>query len=115
MPTYGAWRQPEVRCSGGDERMAIAPSMKGLRTVLVRGTGAGVASALAGMNAVRHWAWGNVDARRDGFSWKHTVIGALTHEVAALFWAFCFERLFAPRHRAVTGLRLLSEAAAMST
>ena len=98
------------------------------RNALVRGTGAAVASALAiaacsrretgaplaGINAVSHWAWGDADARRDGFTWRHTVLGALTHGAAAVFWAYCFERLLAPRRTEVTPARLAGEAAATS-
>ena len=66
------------------------------------------------MNAVSHWAWGDADARRDGLSVKYTGVGALTHLAASTMWAFCFERLFTSRRRAVTWPRLLSESAAMS-
>jgi hypothetical protein len=99
-----------------------------LGRALVRGTGASVASALvlsacsrretgsflAGINAVSHWAWGDADARRDAFSWKHTVVGALTHQSAAVFWALCFEKLFASRQRRLTLPRIVGETAAMS-
>ncbi|HKU86213.1 MAG TPA: hypothetical protein VJV77_07725 [Casimicrobiaceae bacterium] len=99
-----------------------------LRSALVRGAGAGVASAavvaacseretgstLAGINAVSHWAWGDAEARRDGFSLKYTGVGALTHLAAATMWAFVFDLLFASGRRAVTLPRLLSESAAMS-
>lgn len=71
-------------------------------------------SALAGINAVSHWAWGDADARRNGFSWKHTMIGGLTNEAASIFWAFCLERLFASRRRHVSVPRLFGEATAMS-
>jgi len=99
-----------------------------LRRALVRGSGAGLASmlalaacsrretgsSLAGVNAVSHWAWGDLDARRDGFSWKHTIVGGLTHEAASVFWAFCFDRLFASRRVAPAITRLVGETAAMS-
>ncbi|HEX6793385.1 MAG TPA: hypothetical protein VF304_05985 [Casimicrobiaceae bacterium] len=71
-------------------------------------------SAFAGINATSHWAWGDADASRNGFTWKHTAIGALTNQAASLFWAFCFERLFASRNRRVGVPRLLGEAAAVS-
>jgi hypothetical protein len=71
-------------------------------------------SALAGINAVSHWAWGDADAKRNGLSLKYTGIGALTHLAAAAMWAFCFERLFASRRRSPTVPRLLAESAAMS-
>jgi hypothetical protein len=109
--------------------LRTAPWRDDLRHALVRGTGASLASAvaltacskaetgssLAGINAVSHWAWGDADAHRNGFSWKHTVVGALTHQAAAVFWAFCFERLFASRrHRLVTLPSLVGETAVMS-
>lgn len=108
--------------------MSTTVPTRQLRNALVRGTGASVASAiaaaacgrretgsaLAAINAVSHWAWGDADARRDGFTWKHTVVGAATHHAAALFWALCFERLFVSKRRRVAMPRLAAEAAAMS-
>ena len=98
------------------------------RSTLIRGAGAGIASAaavaalsrketgsaLAGINAVSHWVWGDADAKRNGFSLKFTGIGALTHLAAAAMWAFCFERLFVSRRRSVTVPRLLAESAGLS-
>jgi hypothetical protein len=95
---------------------------------LVRGTGASVAStaalmaisrretgsSLAGINAVSHWAVGDADARRDEFTWKHTVVGLLTQQAASVFWALIHERLFVSRRRRPTAGRLAGEAAATS-
>jgi hypothetical protein len=114
--------------NAGNEGMTMTASVNRLRSVFVRGTGAAVVSsvalaacsrretgsAFAGMNAVSHWLWGDADARRNGFSWKYTVIGALTQEAAAVFWAVCFEYLFASRHRPATTSSVFGEAAAMS-
>ena len=100
-----------------------------LRRVLVRGTSANVASlaalavcgrretgsSSAGINAISHWAWGDERARRDDWTWKHTAVGALTNQAAAMFWAYCYERLFALRRGPATAPRLVAEAAAMST
>jgi hypothetical protein len=101
---------------------------KYLLSALVRGTGASLSSglavaacsrretgsALAGINAVSHWAWGDVDARRNGFTWKHTVLGALTHQAASVFWALCFERLFTAGGRSAALPALLGESALVS-
>lgn len=71
--------------------------MNHLGSALARGTAANLASvvalalcskretgsALAGINAVSHWAWGDADARRNGLSWKYTLIGALTNQLAS--------------------------------
>jgi hypothetical protein len=108
--------------------MAIVSASSVLGRALVRGTGASLASTLAlmalgkretgsayaGLNAVSHWAWGDADARRNGFSVKHTVVGALTQQAASVFWALLFEPLFASRRRRPTVARLATEAAAMS-
>ena len=94
----------------------------------MRGSGASLASAmalvacsrretgsfLAGINAVSHWAWGDSAARQNGFSWKHTAVGALTHQAASLFWAYGFERLIASRRQNVAMARLVGESAVMS-
>ena len=71
-------------------------------------------SAFAGVNAVSHWAFGDADASRDRFTWKHTVVGALTQQAASVFWAMVFERLFAHRRHAPTIPRLAAESAATS-
>ena len=117
--------------TGGGCKNSMLANSSGRRPLLgalIRGAGAGVASAaavaarskketgsaLAGINAVSHWAWGDSDAKRDGFSLKYTVTGAVTHLAAAAMWAFCYERIFAARRRSATLPRLLAESAAMS-
>ena len=40
-------------------------------------------------------------ARQNGFSWKHTAVGALTHQAARALWAYGFKRLFASRRQNV--------------
>jgi hypothetical protein len=49
---------------------------------------------LAPTNAVSHWFFGAAATRADRFSFRHTVVGYVTHHVASLFWALCHERLF---------------------
>jgi hypothetical protein len=66
------------------------------------------------VNAESHWAWGDDAAQRDGFSWKYTLVGALTHQAASLFWAFCSDRLFASRERSTSAPAILGQAAATS-
>jgi hypothetical protein len=98
------------------------------RRALVRGTGAAIAStlalmacsrretgsALAGVNAVSHWAFGDADATRNGFSFRHTAIGAVTQHAASVFWAAVMERFLVPRRRAPSVARLAVDAAATS-
>lgn len=54
-------------------------------------------SAVAPVNAVSHWYFGDKAARRDRPSLKYTLTGYLTHHVASIFWATIFERLFERR------------------
>jgi hypothetical protein len=56
-------------------------------------------SALAPINAVSHWYWGDRAARLDDASVKYTLPGYLTHHGASVFWALVFERLFGRRAR----------------
>ena len=51
-------------------------------------------SALAPINAVSHWYWGNRATRVDGPSVKYTVPGYLTHHATSVFWAVLFEKIF---------------------
>ena len=111
-----------------DGVMAKIISTRDVNRAFVRGTGASLASllaligcsrretgsGLAAVNAISHWAFGDDDARRDGFSWKHTITGALTQQAASVFWALVFERLLASRRRSPAIARLAGEAAAMS-
>ena len=51
-------------------------------------------SALAPINAVSHWYWGDRATRVDGPSVKYTVPGYLTHHATSVFWAVLFEKIF---------------------
>jgi len=48
--------------------------------------------AAAPINGPSQWIWGRAAPSARGFSVKHTVVGYLTHHVAATFWALFFER-----------------------
>ncbi|HYF17404.1 MAG TPA: hypothetical protein VEA40_06010 [Ramlibacter sp.] len=54
-------------------------------------------SAAAPINAVSHWAWGDESLRQDGLTVKHTLLGFLTHHLAATFWATLHARLWGGR------------------
>ncbi|MGZ9057889.1 MAG: hypothetical protein ACXW14_01450, partial [Burkholderiaceae bacterium] len=47
-------------------------------------------SALAPINAVSHWYWGDRATREDRPSLKYTVPGYLTHHATSIFWAVLF-------------------------
>ena len=51
-------------------------------------------SALAPINAVSHWYWGDRATRKDRASIKYTVPGYLTHHATSVFWAILFEKTF---------------------
>jgi hypothetical protein len=54
-------------------------------------------SAVAPMNAVAHWLWGDASLRADAASLRHTATGLLTHLAAAVFWATLYSRLWGHR------------------
>jgi len=54
-------------------------------------------SALAPINAVSHWYWGDHATREDQPSFKYTVPGYLTHHATSIFWAVLFEKTFGGR------------------
>jgi hypothetical protein len=64
----------------------------GLHAALIASSRRETGSAPAVINAISHWAFGDVDARRDGFDWKHTMTGAMTQQAASVFWALVYER-----------------------
>ncbi|HVG03954.1 MAG TPA: hypothetical protein VM937_03345 [Burkholderiaceae bacterium] len=51
-------------------------------------------SALAPVNAVSHWYWGDRALRVDRASFKYTLPGYLTHHATSIFWAVLFEKTF---------------------
>ncbi len=51
-------------------------------------------SAVAPINAVSHWYWGDRATHVDQPSFKYTVPGYLTHHATSVFWAILFERIF---------------------
>ena len=51
-------------------------------------------SAIAPINAVSHWYWGDRATRQDRPSVKYTLPGYLTHHATSVFWAVLFEKTF---------------------
>lgn len=50
--------------------------------------------AVAPVNAVSHWFYGEDAIARDGASAKYTLPGYLIHHASATFWAVLYERFF---------------------
>jgi hypothetical protein len=69
---------------------------------------------LAPTNAVSHWYWGERAKRADRFSWRHTVLGFVTHHGASVFWALLYERLFGARRIDAPPARAMADAAAVA-
>jgi hypothetical protein len=59
-------------------------------------------SAAAPINAVSHWAWGDESLRQDGVTARHTLLGYVTHHLAAVFWSTLHARLWGRRPGAGT-------------
>lgn len=87
---------------------------RALREGAVAGTAASVLSTLvlglvgkrqngtaaAPINAASHWLWGDESLRHDGWSWRHTLPGALTQHAASIFWAALYSALHGHRPEA---------------
>ena len=69
-------------------------------------------SALAPLNAVSHWFWGDEAFERQGADLPHTAVGYLTHHSAATFWATAYAALASqtPALRTMPGLLLCAAA-----
>ena len=50
-------------------------------------------SAIAPINAVSHWLWGDEAALQEDVSAKYTGVGAVTHVLSAMFWATVHAKL----------------------
>ncbi len=49
-------------------------------------------SAVAPVNAVSHWLWGEDALHENHATVRHTLLGYLTHHLAAIFWAVLYAR-----------------------
>ncbi|HZA94744.1 MAG TPA: hypothetical protein VE421_01305, partial [Burkholderiaceae bacterium] len=68
-------------------------------------------SALAPINAVSHWYWGDRATQVDHATIKNTVPGYLTHHATSIFWAVLFEKVFGGTMRGRPGPTLAMSAA----
>ena len=56
--------------------------------------------AIAPINAVSHWAWGDAAASEVRPTWRHTLTGLLTQHAASIFWAALYSRFYGHRPEA---------------
>lgn len=71
------------------------------------------ASAVAPLNAVSHWLWGDEALMRNRPSLRYTGIGALIHCASSMLWAAAFSAL-RRRHRRSTLANAITDAAAVT-
>ena len=57
-------------------------------------------SAVAPINAVSHWIWGEESLHAQEPSLRHTLTGYLTNHLAAIFWAVLYSRAYGHRDEA---------------
>jgi hypothetical protein len=57
-------------------------------------------SAVAPINAVSHWLFGDESLHADEPSLRHTLTGYLTNHLAAIFWAMLYSRAYGHREEA---------------
>jgi hypothetical protein len=99
---------------------------RAVRYAVFCGAGAGLASqamllaaaraegvpASRPINATSHWLWGERAGRQKGFDLRHTVVGALTNQSAAMFWGTVFG-LYLLKTRDAGPARIARDAALM--
>lgn len=56
--------------------------------------------ALAPVNAISHWIWGDLALHQDEPSLRHTLTGYLIHHAASVFWAVLHARAWGERPQA---------------
>jgi len=56
--------------------------------------------AIAPVNAVSHWAWGDEAAQVLRPTWRHTLTGLLTQHAASILWATLYSRAYGQRPEA---------------
>jgi len=65
-----------------------------------------------GLNGPSHWFFGEPAAHAQGFSVRHTVVGALTHQASSFFWSTVFAMARTRRAASAHGAaRVAAEAA----
>jgi hypothetical protein len=57
-------------------------------------------SAVAPLNAVSHWLFGDESLHADELSLRHTLTGFVTNHLAAIFWAMLYSRAYGHRDEA---------------
>ncbi|HWI78836.1 MAG TPA: hypothetical protein VNS31_06535 [Ramlibacter sp.] len=57
-------------------------------------------SAVAPINAVSHWLWGDESLHAQEASLRHTLTGYVTNHLAAIFWAMLYSRAYGHREEA---------------
>lgn len=57
-------------------------------------------SAVAPVNAVSHWLWGDESFWIQRPTWRHTLTGYLTQHLASVFWAVLYSALYGHRPEA---------------
>lgn len=72
-------------------------------------------SAVAPINAVSHWVWGDEALAQDGPTLRHTLTGLSTQTAAAIFWAVLYSRVFGHRPEAKEPANAIAGAVATSS
>lgn len=72
-----------------------------LSTCVLAAAGARQAgSAVAAINAVSHWLWGDESLHAQRPTLRHTLAGYLTQHAASIFWATLYSRVYGHHDRA---------------
>lgn len=75
-------------------------------------------SAIAPINSVSHWIWGDQAKQQESVSARFTLPGLVTHYASSIFWAVLFERVagrFLDRKNTATTLEVAAAATAVAS
>lgn len=107
------WRQSMKRGAVSGS-IASGLSMAALAALGKRDSG----SAIAPINSVSHWLYGDKAKMQERASTMYTLPGVITHHASAVFWAVLFERIagrLLDRKRALTTLQVAAAATAVAS
>ena len=81
---------------------AVTGTIAGLLSTLVLASAGRreAGSAVAPINAVSHWLWGDESLHAQEPSLRHTLTGYVTNHLAAIFWAVLYSRAWGHRDEA---------------
>ena len=97
------WSPPDLHVPWGQalREGAVAGTAAGLLpTLVLAALGRRHGGPTGPINAVSHWLWGDESLRQDRATLRHTAIGLVTQQLAAILWATLYSAVYGHREEA---------------